>query len=538
MSGGSTVTFRIRAVKPDAPASGFKLYTKASGLFLEDEFGVEYGPFSTEGNRIELRIIKSTPGTLNPRDAVYIVGYDSGNEALQVEPTLADAAATMPAIGVVKVLATDTAVGSIVVSGLLEGIDTSGFAVGDELFIDAVTPGAIVAAPPAGPNIRQAIAQVVRVHATLGILEVFNSVTEPLSDSVVEPLGTASAGDSPSASRANHVHSHGALTNPLGHALATALAHGFMSDVDKDKLDGIAPGAVSDHGDLTGLAADDHVQYVLRSILTTDGDLYTRIAGVIARLGIGTAGQVLGVSAGLPAWITNPAAVDPRDLTLFDHFVTGTVANLDTGVGWVLSAGGTGNNQTVTAEAGHPGILRNQPGTVAAGRSAYYKGDAVSGIGCYLLTTGQNDIDMEWLVRLNAAGILAANNERVTFGFGDGWASAASVEHANGVYVEVNPAASANFLLRSALASVRTQVDSGIAVVAGNWYRIGIKITFPGGVPTAQLYINGTAQGAAITATFPTTAIGVGIRGDSNAGANYNLDADYVKIEQVTEKET
>ena len=61
---------------------------------------------------------------------------------------------------------------------------------------------------------------------------------------------------------------------------------------------------VTDHGALTGLGDDDHPQYVLRSILTTNGDLFTRIAGVIARLGIGSAGQVLTVSGGLPAWAT------------------------------------------------------------------------------------------------------------------------------------------------------------------------------------------------------------------------------------------
>jgi hypothetical protein len=57
-----------------------------------------------------------------------------------------------------------------------------------------------------------------------------------------------------------------------------------------------------DHGGLAGLADDDHTQYVLRSILTTNGDLFTRLAGAVARLGVGTEDQVLTVSSGLPAW--------------------------------------------------------------------------------------------------------------------------------------------------------------------------------------------------------------------------------------------
>jgi hypothetical protein len=57
-----------------------------------------------------------------------------------------------------------------------------------------------------------------------------------------------------------------------------------------------------DHGALTGLTDDDHTQYVLRSILTTDGDVFVRSGGAIARLGIGSDGQFLKVVSGQPAW--------------------------------------------------------------------------------------------------------------------------------------------------------------------------------------------------------------------------------------------
>lgn len=39
-----------------------------------------------------------------------------------------------------------------------------------------------------------------------------------------------------------------------------------------------------------------------KSTLTTNGDLYTRTAGAVTRLGVGSAGDVLTVVAGLPAW--------------------------------------------------------------------------------------------------------------------------------------------------------------------------------------------------------------------------------------------
>lgn len=46
--------------------------------------------------------------------------------------------------------------------------------------------------------------------------------------------------------------------------------------------------AATDHGLLTGLNDDDHPQYVLRSILTTKGDLFIRNASVVSRLAIGS----------------------------------------------------------------------------------------------------------------------------------------------------------------------------------------------------------------------------------------------------------
>lgn len=63
-----------------------------------------------------------------------------------------------------------------------------------------------------------------------------------------------------------------------------------------------SPG-VTDHGALTGLGDDDHTQYLLKSTVTTSGDLlYGTGSAAITRLGIGSNGQVLTVSGGVPTW--------------------------------------------------------------------------------------------------------------------------------------------------------------------------------------------------------------------------------------------
>lgn len=55
-------------------------------------------------------------------------------------------------------------------------------------------------------------------------------------------IGTANAiGAAASFSRSDHIHNHGAQTDPTQHALVTSLANGFMSSADKIKLDAATP---------------------------------------------------------------------------------------------------------------------------------------------------------------------------------------------------------------------------------------------------------------------------------------------------------
>lgn len=67
----------------------------------------------------------------------------------------------------------------------------------------------------------------------------------PLSSLMPTSIGTVAAGVLTSASRADHVHSHGNLAGGTFHAVATTSAHGFMAAADKTKLDGVATGATA-----------------------------------------------------------------------------------------------------------------------------------------------------------------------------------------------------------------------------------------------------------------------------------------------------
>jgi hypothetical protein len=116
-----------------------------------------------------------------------------------------------------------------------------------------------------------------------------------------------------------------------------------------------------DHGTLTGLGDDDHTQYVLRNILTTNGDLFTRTAGAVARLGIGTSLQLLRTVAGAPTWVTlSPTVTLGTDLS-------GNVTLTD------LASGTLG--ATIVNDAVTDAKLRNAAALSVIGRSANSSGD-------------------------------------------------------------------------------------------------------------------------------------------------------------------
>ena len=100
---------------------------------------------------------------------VYQSGV-SGN-AVEIQPARADTASSMPALGLLRTTLADQAEGEIVLSGLLQGIDTSSFSAGDSLYVDA-TGGLTNTAPTGSANLIQNIGKVVKVHASNGSIMV------------------------------------------------------------------------------------------------------------------------------------------------------------------------------------------------------------------------------------------------------------------------------------------------------------------------------------------------------------------------------
>jgi len=111
-------------------------------------------------------------GSLAIGTPVYQSGT-SGN-AMEVEAALANTAASMPAVGLLSQTLADDAEGTLVLTGLLQGINTSSFSEGDTLYIGAT--GGLVNTPPSGElKAIQNIGKVIKVHASNGSIMVTGS---------------------------------------------------------------------------------------------------------------------------------------------------------------------------------------------------------------------------------------------------------------------------------------------------------------------------------------------------------------------------
>jgi hypothetical protein len=161
-----------------------------------------------------------------------------------------------------------------------------------------------------------------------------------------------------------------------------------------------------------------------------------------------------------------------------------------------------------------------------------------SGIPHFLLNASQNQLDVEFLIRLNAEALSATNMERFCMGFGNNWGAAAGTFNTNCVCVQLNPASNSNWQLRTANGGAETvSTSNGSAPTSNTWYRMGVRMTYPGGVPTANLLVNGVVR-ATHTTNIPSAVVAPGIRMDANAGTEPRFQLDYAIGTQITAKET
>lgn len=119
--------------------------------------------------------VKATQ-TLAKGDVVKVVGFNSGEDAFEVAKI---SASTDIAVGVIYSAVASGSFGSIINTGLLEGIDTSAFAIGTTLYPN--TSGGFTSTKPTTGSY-QALAFVVRAHANQGTILI--EASEPQATSL------------------------------------------------------------------------------------------------------------------------------------------------------------------------------------------------------------------------------------------------------------------------------------------------------------------------------------------------------------------
>jgi hypothetical protein len=140
-----------------------KLYSKTTGGTV-----IELAP-----NDDQLALTETCKNVSGGSLAIGTPVYQSGTagNAMEVQKALSGTAASMPAVGLLSSTLADEAEGTIVLSGFLQGLNTSTFSEGDTLYVSST--GTLTTTIPAGEaNLIQNIGKVIKVHASNGSIMV------------------------------------------------------------------------------------------------------------------------------------------------------------------------------------------------------------------------------------------------------------------------------------------------------------------------------------------------------------------------------
>lgn len=102
--------------------------------------------------------------------AAYISG-SVPNVILEGKRAKANSATTMPSCGLVSLEGRNGDVVEVTRFGVIRGINTAAWALGDVLYVSPTTAGALTNAKPVFPDLVQECARVLTVHASVGEIQ-------------------------------------------------------------------------------------------------------------------------------------------------------------------------------------------------------------------------------------------------------------------------------------------------------------------------------------------------------------------------------
>jgi hypothetical protein len=120
------------------------------------------------GQELHVRVKNVSGGDIDNGEAVYITGISGGLPTIDLAQ--ADDTATSTVLGLATSDILDTEEGRITIFGLVRDLNTAGFAAGADVFLSAVTPGALVDTAPVAPNTISLLGQVLVSDGSAGII--------------------------------------------------------------------------------------------------------------------------------------------------------------------------------------------------------------------------------------------------------------------------------------------------------------------------------------------------------------------------------
>lgn len=287
-----------------------------------------------------------------------------------------------------------------------------------------------------------------------------------------------------------------AATDLLINRTQTAVGSGAQNLIDA-QVGGASKFKVDNTGLVTTAVAIPATSGGTAQTTYATGDtIYASGTNALSKLTIGSAGQHLVVSSGVPAWedFLSPS----KYVSFYDDFLGGG----SLGSPYFASAvNGTSATIATTPTAGN-GATVARPGTVV-----FYAG-STNGSGYAQLYGDSRNAILSFsggvISYETAVFIYALSNGTTRFRIDAGMIAqiAPSSSIANGCYFTYSDIInSGNWQFNCTNASSTTSVDTGIAA-STSWVKLGFVMNAAG--TSAQAYVNGSAAGSAITTNIPT----------------------------------
>jgi hypothetical protein len=232
---------------------------------------------------------------------------------------------------------------------------------------------------------------------------------------------------------------------------------------------------------------------------------------------------VTDISTAAGEWIhvSGTAGYGPQQ-QFFDDFLSANTATANIGqLGWVLQ----GTGATTAYQAGstdRTGVVRFSTNNANNANMSMNLGTTLG------LTPGASRLTYETYVSVPTLGDAGTGAFTLRVGL---QTSTGTGDSANGIYFEYagTAAGTINWSCKTASASTRTTVNSGVAVNAGQWYKLTFVVNQSG--TSVGFYIDNVFI-TSITTNIPTVAVAPAFRivtGATNV-ANKSADVDYMNI--------